>query len=444
MSRPRLVALLCIVAALSLLAAWLLRSTEPDMRPLSLPTGEVVLLRGWSYGTNHIAPGAPLRRLIPAKLRPWMDARFPSLRSRFSDQTTPEASLVLWMEVLSQASTNAPPELMTSLQLADVEGTAAGEIQHLGLRGNPGPFTQTAVFPAVPVRSGDLRVQWLQGTYDKPSQVGEWRIKNPGFSTSPSWTPETLPSSRRSGTLDFTVKQVVFGVDNSVRQEGSGSIRLQAPRASRRVSAAIWGSALWNGTPATNWSFSKLVLRDPAGQRFSGSSMSQSRSGTNMWAIWDPCLWPDTWQLDFELKRDAGAQYEANELLEFRDVDLSGKETTQLQATGSCAGVRIRLSELTIRQESVDSPTKLKVVFSGLPQGIYADFIHLADESGRRYTSSMWSSQIQGGTEEREYGIPELTNIVPRVSVLFAVHRGYAFSFKIRPAVVVTNCVLLP
>lgn len=440
------IALACLVlVALAVTMHRVKRAFTPPP-PITLTTGEVLTFRGLTYGTNHFAPGQSLwLRFLPGFPRRWVSARFSSPSSLFANRTTIEPELLLWTEATSGTWTNEASRPQTWAMLSDEKGQPAGRRENVSLYGIANKIGLVSSFPALPRRSRELEVVWLQGTWDNAKEVGRWRLPNPGWSSAPAWPAQTLPATQAQGDLEFTLKRVVFGTGHSMgtsSEPGGGeSLSFSTAKRGDEVGAALYGVFREKGEVSKAWSIAGVLLKDAPGNgnRLPSGSMSWSPQQTNVCLEWSPVLWPlETWEMVLSAKRTDEGSFAASELVSFPDVEL-GEVNVPTPLGGnsrSSGGVTIRLSEFVVRNPkrtdgigSSEDWSHLKLTVAGITNGVYVDLVRAVDQDGKVHKPNGWSSS----GSDRDYHFADITAAVRNLSFTFAVQRGREFTFRVQP-----------
>lgn len=461
----RLIAAFLAVAAVAL-AVGVIASLEPKPKlpaPLMLATGETVTLRGITYGTNHSAPFGPgWMRLLPSVVRSRLLPLFVKTPVLFWDRTTVEPKMLLWLEVRNHGATNppAPSATQTWLMLADDHGQAAGGRENVNFISGPGfgaSYGVVVEFGALPRRAKKIEAQWLQGVYNDVKCVAQWELPNPAPSPAPSWPAEILPAARSDGDLECTLERLLFGAGSSSRSFRSdrGTERREFPPAKpgEEIQAVAQAFLREQGKLTTNWSIAGVTLADASGNLATARSISTSPAGKG-WASasFGPVLWPsETWEVRLSAKRAPSAPFAPEELAEFKDIPIQGLDVpTGLSEQRTSAGVRLQLTRFTLREPpppngswSTANVSELKVLVSGLTNGVYLDLLKAVDEKGNPCVPSSWSSSSSGGRPvECSYSFLSIPVDARRLSFTFAVQRGREFRFRVQPEVAATNMSL--
>ena len=119
-----LLILVCLAAALLSISTFVWSRSKP-LHPVVFSTGDSVILRRLTSGTNHLAPrprGWPLPRFARSLL-----FRLRGVNPEFRNLTTAEPCLVLWLEQTSPGNVPSPPTTLTWLMIADETGHTAGK-----------------------------------------------------------------------------------------------------------------------------------------------------------------------------------------------------------------------------------------------------------------------------------------------------------------------------
>jgi len=398
----------------ALAMAFVVVARQPKLPPpLTLPSGETLILRGVTYGTNHLAPRGPrwlrlLSERVPAFLRQRLTARFIRGTPLFADRTTTEPHLLLWLEVESGAATNRSWSTNVWLMLQDERGRVAGERQDVALHFWPkNPRVGKVVeFRAFPRRGTQIGVVLIQGSYDQPVVVGYWQIPNPVRSAARSWETESLPQTRTNGNLECTLGALAAGTGTSsgIGSERGGGMRFQINAATPGTVPGAAFPAIFRerGIETNTWTIGSVTLADATGNVLSSSGTSWSSISNTVFFHWNPVLWPgEGWELRLIAKRTKEAQFTPGEIVEFRDIIVPGLDTPVSPIDEiKVNGVTLQTKQFVLRQRSDPNSwsgykiSHLKLMVTGLTNGLYLDAIKATDDEGRTYRCGSWGGQL--------------------------------------------------
>ena len=370
--------------------------------------------------------------MFPAPLRQKLLGRFVKTTPLFSDRTTTEPRLLLWLEIRTGATTNRPWSTNVWLILADEQGQAAGERREIDFWSGNASRGEVSEFRAFPRCGRQIGVVLVQGSYDKPAVVGQWRIPNPARNTARSWEPELHPLTLTNGDLECTLEGLT--VFASERGGGMGLFRER-------------------GVETNTWTIGSITLADVTGNILptSGARASWSQIRNTVLFHWDPVWWAEeAWELRLLAKRTAEAQFPPGEMAEFKVVAVPGLDTpVDLNDEITVHGVTLRIKQFVLRQRadprgwSSDKVSQLKVVVTGLTNGVFLNSIKATDDEGRTYRCGSWGgSSGSGAPSEFSFEYPDMTNLVKRLNFTFAVQRGVPFTFRLKPEFVSTNAIV--
>ena len=164
-----LVALVMLIALMVIVASVVRMPKLPP--PLVLPTGETVILRGVTYGTNHPAPDVPRWfRLLPTRARNWLAPHVLKNPRLFQDRTSAEPKLLLWIEVQNPHPALPPAaNRQVWFALADENGQRCCGYTSVDLAvgTNFGTVVESVAFPR--------RAKQFQGTMGPSSALREYK-----------------------------------------------------------------------------------------------------------------------------------------------------------------------------------------------------------------------------------------------------------------------------
>ncbi len=158
MKRAFLILFCLVVVAVALCTlVWAPKKLPPRV---AFPAGDSAILHKLTYGTNHLAPKPPGWPL-PSFARSWL-FHLGGMKPEFRNLTTPEPSLVLWIENTRPGTPPSGPMGLTWLMIADETGQAAGRRVNYSGRGLA--WKSTVAFPSWPCSSPKLTIRWFEVT----------------------------------------------------------------------------------------------------------------------------------------------------------------------------------------------------------------------------------------------------------------------------------------
>ncbi len=430
--------------------------------PLTLPSGDKIFLRGVTFGTNHIAPGSPLLRLLPAAARNWINTLVLKKSALFTDRKTTQPVLVLWLE--SQPFPRGPgspqPAPGLWIEMADENGIVAGQRQNVFFPWGAKAGLATE-FTALPRRGKKIKVRLLEGDYRQSKLVSEWAVSNPAFSSIPPWKAESLPATCTNGEIECTLERVAFGVGDGMNfTSGAKGQQVDFKGNQGASPGAVFLLSFRQGSGNTNgWTVGTLNLRDATGNETSPSSTGVTRLRGRTVYRSSPALWPsETWDVHVSAKREASAAasftnvFAAEELAIFTNVPLpeTGRTATLNQQL-TVGGTVIRLAEFTLRPPlpsgqgwSSANATELKATATpGRTDNVYVELIGAADETGQMHYPRSSSIGSGGGSAlSYTYGFTDIAAASGQLTFIFAVQRGRDFHFRVKPEIAGAKLVI--
>lgn len=335
----RWVAVLLLLLALALGAGlWFWQQARPPaVEPILLSDGTPVRLRGVTFGTNHVYPGATLGqklgRLLPQSWRQRLGRPAVSM-------TTSRPVLVVWTSARHPPLRNVSPRYVLGGESGFAPVNSASSISSA----IPGAETiEGWGFEAFPRRSRTLTLRIYEPGPNWPDMklMGEFTLRNPAHRRDPPWTPETLPATRTNAGFHVTLKEVVVGVDPSRLEKLHPAPN--EPQAGVRATFHLSK----DGQPTEDWEPASVAISDATGNQVRSTSWSSTRRGQDFIAGFNPFLWMDepAWNLRFEFSRQAN--FAMDELWNVPPIPLGATNLTNQ------AGFSTSLQDALVRVESV-------------------------------------------------------------------------------------------
>lgn len=429
------------VLALGVLVAMFLPSKPAASESLLLPDGTTVRIVSVTYGTNHLF-GTPLGRLVaklPVRIRTIAKDVLGARAAIHQTYSSAEASLVVWLE----RSTNSPVAPMgggyVSAMLADETGFESGREDSVW---GSGTTIQRLVFPVVPRREATVRVSiYHRGRNGEVDQVGTLSVENPVYGRYPQWNPEALPSTKRVGDIEVTMRRVSAGHgDVTSHKTGPGNTRIiefgTNSSTSRGMCVCLLGARSLSDSNKV-WRVASVRISDATGNSAKTTSMSWG-GDDEPYFTFRPGLWPgeSAWKLECELKRSKG--YGLDELITFRNVPLGPLgATNRVGWTTNFLGVTITLEHvvrkppLTNESWSSSQISGVHLTHSMLATNTHLDFVRLVVDSGEDVSSGSSSTS----ENERTYSFRTLPTEAKTADITFAVHRSQRVEFVVKPEI---------
>lgn len=313
------------------------QSRPPAVTPILLSDGTLVRLRGVTFGTNHVDPGATLAQKLGRFLPQAMRQR---LGKRAVTMTTSRPVMVVWTTARHPPLRNVSPRHVLGGESGFAPVNSSSSISST----TPGGETiEGWGFEAFPRRSRTLTLRIYEPGPNWPDMklAGEFTWRNPAHRRDPPWTPETLPATHTNAGFNVTLKEVVVGVHPS-RLE-----KLQPAPNEPEAGVRATFHLSKDGQPTEDWAPASVAISDATGNQVRSTTWSSTRRDQDFVAAFRPYLWTDepAWNLRFELSRQAN--FAMDELWTVPPVPLGATNLTNQ------AGFTTSLQDAQVRVESV-------------------------------------------------------------------------------------------
>lgn len=420
-------------AALALLVA----PQKPPLQKVTLPDGQVLLLKGVTYGTNHVL-GTRVAKAL-AKL-PLAGRRFAA--RVLGDQavatqtsTTTEPSLKLWIERKAGTNSEALPQAGTTYRAyaADSSGFISGADYW---------FMPQSVwnldFSVFPRREEFVTVKLIQAeAANKLTEVGSFRVKNPVLKKYPFFTPDPEHTVRTNGHISVKLERLITGTSGDLvhtsSKSGKSAVRCRTNQPGA-MNYSVVQTKISTGTRTNElWEVCRIIVCDPTGNE--SKDRSRSTGGDYNTTAFSPSLWPSesAWKLNLQFKRRAG--FATNELFAFPEIPLPKHGATNaLGWFTNVNGCRVTVAEVYRRPPgdkdswSSSDSSYVKITHSPLAEDFHLDLVEVWFDA-ERGSPTGWSSSGQ----ERRYWLRDIPERAGTMRLVLATHKGRTLEFTAKP-----------
>jgi len=283
-----------VALALGLFAVRQVRRNSTS-RTFVLSNGSVLVFRGVTYGTNHVAPGSDNRfmDLLPAPVR----RLFHRTGQASVSATTPTG--MFWFERLGAGVPMGNDWNCTVVMTDGFEATGSGARFSSGSSSN----VIEGHACAITRRERLLRVRvyeenWSMGP--RSTLLGEFTVPNPAPIESTRWTAEPLPETRHDDAIEATLLKLASRPRSTNSTDQAQTVAQFAIRE--------------HGIESTNWRVLKIEATDATGNVIVPQSWG-GPYGKLATFEYSPPLWPsEVYKLRVEFGRANWAPFAPQEL----------------------------------------------------------------------------------------------------------------------------------
>jgi hypothetical protein len=288
----------------------------PAPVPLRMPDATPFSLVGTTYGREHqYVDGRLYQRALHGNIpqEVWAKVGCPVL---FARPLQDVSALGLWIDtdadlglrervtVVDEAG-NEGADLATNIRICSLSPEETAPPQFDGITAIDG--TRCWLASQLPRRARTFRFRVYPAQSAGLTGFAEFAVPNPEPRDYPRWSPEPLPSVRRAGSLEVSLRRLEWGVSPSKRTMRALPGEKGWTRVVLRIKDAVY--------PADSWALRQVTLSDATGNQRSMDSYTSDPPAVIMDPDEDlpPCdrsrlcpdvLWPgEAWKVRAELVR---------------------------------------------------------------------------------------------------------------------------------------------